>query len=69
MKRSMLNRLALANMMVLAGMGQARLRELERDYPRRCALPDCQRTTTHNGGYCSAEHCRLHRQKLKAKGL
>lgn len=31
----------------------------------KCRLPDCTRTTTHNGGYCSAAHCKLHRQRLK----
>lgn len=37
----------------------------DRKLPKKCLLPDCQRTTTHNGGYCSADHCRLHRQKMK----
>jgi hypothetical protein len=31
-----------------------------------CLLPDCKDTTTHNGGYCCAEHCRLHRARLRA---
>lgn len=30
---------------------------------RKCRLPDCQKTTTHNGGYCCAEHCKLHRKR------
>lgn len=30
---------------------------------RKCRLPDCKETTTHNGGYCCAEHCKLHRQR------
>ena len=29
--------------------------------PRKCSLPGCGETTTHNGGYCCAEHCRQHR--------
>ena len=27
-----------------------------------CALPTCQVKTTHNGGYCCADHCRKHRE-------
>ena len=33
--------------------------------PQRCALPGCNHTTTHNGGYCCADHCRLHRRELR----
>jgi len=33
--------------------------------PRKCLLKDCQRTTTHNGGYCSAAHCKLDRERSK----
>lgn len=29
---------------------------------RKCLLPSCENMTSHNGGYCSAEHCRLHRK-------
>lgn len=36
--------------------------------PNKCRLKDCQRMTAHNGGYCSAEHCKLDREKRKAKG-
>jgi len=31
----------------------------------RCALPGCDATTTHNGGYCCADHCREHRQRQR----
>jgi hypothetical protein len=34
--------------------------------PTRCALPGCPRETTHNGGYCCADHCREHRQRQRA---
>jgi hypothetical protein len=27
---------------------------------RKCRLPGCDNLTTHNGGYCCAEHCRQH---------
>lgn len=27
---------------------------------RQCRLPGCTNTTTHNGGYCCADHCRQH---------
>jgi len=29
---------------------------------RKCLLPDCTRFTTHNGGYCCAEHCRKNKK-------
>lgn len=28
---------------------------------RKCLLPSCVNLTTHNGGYCCAEHCKQHR--------
>ena len=28
---------------------------------QKCLLKDCNKTTTHNGGYCCAEHCKLDR--------
>jgi hypothetical protein len=31
----------------------------------RCGLPGCEATTTHNGGYCCADHCREHRQRQR----
>lgn len=31
--------------------------------PRKCRLKDCHRTTTHNGGYCCAAHCKLDRER------
>ncbi len=34
--------------------------------PKKCRLKDCQEVTTHNGGYCSAEHCAMDR-KLRRK--
>jgi len=30
----------------------------------KCLLPGCENMTSHNGGYCSAEHCRLHRKGI-----
>ena len=27
----------------------------------KCRLPRCDVMTTHNGGYCSPEHCKEHR--------
>lgn len=32
---------------------------------KKCLLPECQQTTSHNGGYCSAAHCKLHREQMK----
>lgn len=31
-----------------------------------CLLPECEIMTTHNGGYCCAEHCKEHRVRRKA---
>ena len=31
----------------------------------RCGLPGCEATTTHNGGYCCADHCQEHRQRQR----
>ena len=28
----------------------------------KCGLPSCKTMTTHNGGYCCAEHCKEHRR-------
>ena len=36
----------------------------EKKKEKKCLLKDCQRTTTHNGGYCCAEHCKLDRIKV-----
>lgn len=33
---------------------------------RQCALPGCEAMTTHNGGYCCADHCREHSQRQQA---
>ncbi len=33
---------------------------------RKCMLAGCDIMTTHNGGYCSPDHCKLHRQQMKA---
>jgi hypothetical protein len=32
---------------------------------KACSLPDCHKTTNHNGGYCCASHCKEHRRLLK----
>jgi len=32
---------------------------------KKCLLPDCDKLTKHNGGYCSAGHCQIHKAKLK----
>jgi hypothetical protein len=31
--------------------------------PMKCRLPSCMNMTTHNGGYCCAEHCKKHRKQ------
>ena len=32
---------------------------------KQCLLPKCTKQTSHNGGYCCAEHCLEHRRILK----
>ena len=39
----------------------------ERVKPTKCLLKDCTALTTHNGGYCSAKHCKLDRERRKVK--
>lgn len=34
---------------------------------QKCLLKDCNKTTTHNGGYCCAEHCKLDRSRNHGK--
>lgn len=31
----------------------------------KCQLPDCDLPTRHNGGYCCARHCEMHRRILR----
>lgn len=34
---------------------------------RKCILPGCNNTHRHNGGYCSSEHCRAHKEMQKER--
>lgn len=46
---------------------RGRLYRRTKDKPLvKCLLPGCDVLTTHNGGYCCAEHCR---QDKKARGF
>ena len=36
--------------------GPSYVNDLDNEQGRKCRLKDCQRTTTHNGGFCCAEH-------------
>lgn len=33
--------------------------------PKKCLLPKCLKLASHNGGYCCAEHCKLHRTLIQ----
>ena len=33
----------------------------------KCLLPSCDTLTDHRGGYCSAEHCKQHREEIRKK--
>jgi hypothetical protein len=41
-----------------------RFREIEKK-AETCMLPGCETLTTHNGGYCCADHCKEHRRIRK----
>jgi hypothetical protein len=57
----------LVNTMVAAAIiGMDGFRPRKEKQPRKCILKDCQRMTTHNGGYCSAEHCKLDRERKRS---
>jgi hypothetical protein len=46
----------------MAGMAPRRLlRGPKRKPQTKCLLPGCGKWTTHNGGYCCADHCKKHR--------
>jgi hypothetical protein len=34
---------------------------------QKCRLPGCETMHSHNGGYCSSEHCLKHRKIIKEK--
>lgn len=40
-----------------------RMKRIKIKEPTICKLPSCENLTTHNGGYCCAEHCKEHRGK------
>jgi hypothetical protein len=43
--------------------------EEKRKPVRKCALPGCDIQTSHNGGYCCAEHCKEHVRLLKNRSI
>ena len=58
----------LAGMAALAGVNMGNLVPsilVKKEY--KCLLPGCEKMTVHNGGYCSAEHCKEHRVMLRGK--
>jgi len=51
-------------MAAMAGMVPRRLLRGQKNKPvKKCLLPGCNKPTTHNGGYCCADHCKEHRRK------
>jgi len=36
--------------------------------PKKCLLRGCEKLTTHNGGFCCAEHCKEYKRIEKKKG-
>lgn len=71
--RSMHSAAAMMSMLAMAtmgGFGTWPLGHTHRHFRSRekptkvCTLPGCDELTTHNGGYCCAEHC-LHHQQLR----
>ncbi len=49
---------------ILAGFGDSQPNK-EIKSPTKCLLPECEKFTYHNGGFCSAEHCREFKRRLK----
>jgi len=56
---SSMNKTLLTALLVLSGCS---LPPLSRRQPQKCLLPGCNKMTTHNGGYCCAQHCKLHQE-------
>ncbi len=44
-------------------MGGSRTMFPAENKERKCLLRGCENMTTHNGGYCCAEHCKQDRRK------
>ena len=49
------------------GMDLPTIKMPKKNEPRKCALPECETLTDHNGGYCCAEHCREHKRRTNSK--
>jgi hypothetical protein len=56
--------MAALSMVAMSGMLPRKLFPTEKDF-KKCLLPGCEILTTHNGGYCSAEHCKMHTKVKK----
>ena len=59
---------AIWRMMHARGPVRPLVRKPEPKKPTRCGLPKCKNLTTHNGGYCCADHCHKHRQLQRDAG-
>ena len=59
------NLLGLASMAALAGVNVDKL-VCSIKKQRKCLLPECENMTDHNGGYCCADHCKMHRAMNRA---
>jgi len=56
--------LAIAAIGMFAGVaGIAGMSPRKEKILRKCALPECEVMHSHNGGYCSADHCREHQRR------
>lgn len=74
-KERRLRNLAALNAIVYPITGMTLSAVVENAIPRRyrhiprptavCALPGCGAMTTHRGGYCCPEHCKVHRRRDK----
>lgn len=51
--------------MVVEDMDAPKVQEPPKPLGTKCGLPGCTVLTLHNGGYCCADHCREHRQRLR----
>jgi len=65
----MRNSLGLAALAMLSiggyPMSLGNFRQYAAPIARKCLLKDCKNFTTHNGGFCSAKHSKMFKDKLR----
>lgn len=52
---------------LMGGFNGFGLESYARKEEKKCQLKDCTKMTTHNNGFCCAEHCKKYRNLNKNK--